>query len=275
MQFRRPPKTAQRAVGSSTIGCLSRYRPRAVIRWTLICLLTLIAQAAFAQQLVNLSIRPSDPRVGEPVHVSFFCPDVGGLDRIDERRTRVRMVNNTVRVEMFTRPDQSFGFCQQFIRLGWLPEGNYRVELWFEGALRGQRDFAVLPTAPIPEGQRGPSHNFTGVYSALGRPGRNATVIQSVFGSTLSIILTGYDEQRRSTNWLLVCERWTRPQRCEGTVFESQGDPYTTTTDATTATLTPVGAGRFEDFSFDRIILGVWMTIGGREYNDAYVPLRY
>lgn len=247
-----------------------------VVRTT-VCAISIFlsCQSAQAQSSVTLNLRPADPRVGEPVHAAFGCPGVGGLDRIDERRTRVRFVDGVIRMELFTRPDDTFGFCDQFIRIGWLPEGSWRLQLWFDGVLRGERTFDVLPPLPIPEGQRGPAYNYTGVFTALNRPGRNATFIQSVYGSTLSIILTGYDEQRRSTNWLLVCERWTHPRRCEGTVYESQGDPYTTTTAATSASLTARGTGWFRTDSVDTQVMVVAMTIDGREYGDSYVPLRY
>lgn len=224
---------------------------------------------------VQLNIRPIDPRVGEPVAAAFGCPNTGGLDRIDERRTRVRMVDGTIRMELFTKPDDSFGFCDQFIRLGWLPEGTYGLELWFDGVLSGQRTFSVAPPDPIPEGQRGPAYNFTGIYSALGRPGRNASIIQSVASSTLAIILTGYDVDRTSTSWLLVCERWVLPRQCVGTVYATEGDPYTVQTDLTSAIVEAVGTGSFEDFSLGTQRMVVNMTIGGQTYGDTYVPLRY
>lgn len=247
------------------------------VLWNALCVMGILAAptAAQGQSSVTLNIRPADPRVGEPIHAAFSCPDVGGLDRIDERRTRVRFVDGVIRMELFTRPDDSFGFCGQFIRLGWLPEGSWRLQLWFDGVFRAERTFDVLPPQQIPEGQRGPAYNFTGVYTARNRPGRNATFVQSVYGRTLSIILTGYDEQRRGTNWLLICEQWTHPRRCEGTVYESTGDPYTTATEFTNATLTPIGSGWFRDDSFDFFGFVVAMRLNGREYSDSFVPLRY
>lgn len=241
-------------------------------------MLFLIATDAASQSNppVQLNVRPQDPRVGEPIGVTFSCPNVGGLDRIDERRTRVRMVNGTIRMELFTKPDDSFGFCDQFVRLGWLPEGSYGLELWFDGVLSGQRSFSVAAPDPVPEGQRGPAHNFTGIYTSPNRPGRNASVIQSVFGSGLAIILTGFDLDRSTTNWLLICERWILPKQCVGTVYTAEGDPITSPSAFTSASLQPLGPGRFVDQSVNNFVgMTVFMTIGGVEYSELFVPFRY
>lgn len=249
------------------------------IVWALLCAAAILVLGIHpvlgATPPVQLNIRPVDPRVGEPIAAAFGCPNTGGLDRIDERRTRVRMVNGTIRMELFTKPDDSFGFCDQFIRLGWLPEGSYGLELWFDGVLSGQRTFSVAPPDPIPEGQRGPAYNFTGIYSALGRPGRNATVVQSVVSSTLAIILTGYDVDRTTASWLLICERWVLPRQCVGTVYASEGDPYTVQTEITSASLQAIGTGGFQDFSLDIPRMGVFVNVGGQRFGDDYVPLRF
>lgn len=243
-----------------------------------LAILALSAADAGAQSTppVQLNLRPETPRVGEPIGVTFSCPNVGGLDRIDERRTRVRMLNGVIRMELFTKPDESFGFCDQFVRLGWLPEGTYALELWFDGVLSGQRSFSVAPPDPIPEGQRGPAYNFTGIYTNPNKPGRNASVIQSVSSSSLAVILTGYDVDRSTTNWLLICERWVLPKQCIGTVYTSDGDPYTSLSDLTSASLRPIGPGRFVDQSVNNFVgMTIFMTIGGVEYGDLFVPLRY
>ncbi len=186
------------------------------------------------------------------------------------------MVNGVIRMELFTKPDESFGFCDQFVRLGWLPEGNYGLELWFDGVMSGQRSFSVAPPQPIPEDERGPAYNFTGIYTNPNKPGRNASVIQSVFSSTLAIILTGYDIDRTTSSWLLICERWVLPKQCVGTVYASDGDPYTSLSNFTTASLRALGPGRFVDQSLNNFIgMTVFMTIDGVEYGDLFVPLRY
>jgi hypothetical protein len=251
--------------------------PSRALRICALAMLGLIVAypSAAATPPVQLNIVPSAPRVGEPVGVAFGCPNVGGLDRIDERRTRVRMVEGTIRMELYTKPDDSFGFCDEHVRLGWLPEGEYRLELWFDGVLSGQRMFSVLPPNPIPQGQRGPAHNYTGIYASPVRPGRNAVVIQSVTSSTLTVILTGYDLDRSTTNWLLICERWILPRQCVGTVYTSEGDPYTVTAGRTTATLTAIGTGGFGADGLENPRVGVSISIAGQQFVDVFEFLRY
>lgn len=185
------------------------------------------------------------------------------------------MVNGTIRMELYTKPDDSFGFCDQVIRLGWLPEGVYGLELWFDGVLSGQRSFSVAPPDPIPEGERGPAYNFSGTYTSPNKPGRNATIIQSAASSTLAIILTGYDIDRSSAYWLLICERWVLPRECVGTVYASEGDLYTVRSSATTAELQAIGTGTFRENTVTSAGIGVGMTVGGQNYADFYVPLRF
>jgi hypothetical protein len=258
---------------TAALSCVARAVP-AVLAGALM-LVALVLPAAHAQVTTEFEMIPPEPRAGEPVSVRFDCPGIGGLDAIDERRTRVRMVGGVIRMDVFSKFDDSFGFCIETIRLGWLPEGSYALELWFDGVLRGQRTFSIRGPDPIPEGQRGPATNFAGFYSSPFRPGRNASVIQSGISSALVVVLTGYDLDRRSTNWLLICERWIERRRCEGTVYESTGDPYTFRPDLATAQLTAVGRGLFVGGGSPSEFVAVFASIRGVEFADTFRFLRF
>jgi hypothetical protein len=229
---------------------MARTNIRGLRRWLGGILVAAAALGAWAQS--GLSLDPAAPSPLDTVRLRYTHTGCTNPESV-----KVSQAANLITVQVdrgFGNPDcgSILGYSEEFT-LGRLPSGEYDAQLVVNPPpgtlgptlLVGPVHFIVsaLPST----GSARPHDNFADLWWNPAESGWGLNVLQSA--EKLFLVWMTYDSDRRGTWFVVPSGAWTRDSqgalRFSGTVYRTQGPPWSLAFDPSSVALTAVGTADF------------------------------
>jgi len=175
------------------------------------------------------TIVPASPMAFEPVHLVLPTMAVDGYCHAVRFSSEFNEVERTddgllvrARNDWMTAPHPLPGPCvRQWVRLGQLPAGEYRVDLVIEGAQTGQAEYHFTVSAPAAGLLTTPAFDYGGFYWDPLESGSALQVIQTG-RRNLGVVLLTYDDDGAPIWILITLGSWQSPGWYVGQAFRTR-----------------------------------------------------